>query len=265
MKRKRALITGASTGIGREYAFALAEKGYDLVLVARSRDKLDALAHELKKTYKRNIHVIVKDLSIASAPEEIYVELKDRQWQIDMLINNAGAGSTGQLLERSLVQNQQQVMLNVNAVVNMTHLFLQDMVARKQGDVINVASMASFQPIPYMSIYAATKSFVLSFTEGLHEEYSQHGIRVIAVCPGNTQTQFFDQAPDSIKVGKMRSSRQVVETSFKGLRRNQSYIVDGKMNKLLSELPRFLPRRWISKMSARLMKKTMSHTNSGSN
>ncbi|KGX91081.1 short-chain dehydrogenase [Pontibacillus halophilus JSM 076056 = DSM 19796] len=256
---KTACITGASTGIGRQYAYTLAEKGYNLIIVSRSQDKLDAIADDLQVRYGVKVLVIATDLSERNAPENVYQRIKNEGLQIDLLVNNAGSGNTGKLLESSLEKNHQQVMLNVNAVVKLTHLVLEEMVERQEGDIINVASMASFQPIPYMSIYAATKSFVLSFSEGLHEEYKDDGIRILAVCPGNTETNFFDHAPDSIKVGKMRTAHQVVETSLRALHRNKSSVIDGRSNVMTALLPRLLSRSIVARVSAQLMKKSMKN------
>ncbi|NMH68404.1 SDR family oxidoreductase [Bacillus sp. RO3] len=254
---KTALITGASTGIGKQFAYSYAEQGYHVILVSRSVDKLHQLARDIEDKHGVKTYVIPKDLSREWAAKEVYDEVHEKGLSIDTLVNNAGAGTTGELLENTAERNHQQVMLNVNAVVNMTHLFLEDMVQTGRGEIINVASMASFQPIPYMSIYAATKAFVLSFTEGLHEEYKQKGIHIMAVCPGNTETEFFNEAPDSIKVGKMRTSKQVVETTFKALSKKRSHVIDGKLNAITALLPRFLPRKAVVGVSASLMKKSM--------
>ncbi|KPB03407.1 SDR family NAD(P)-dependent oxidoreductase [Bacillus sp. CHD6a] len=255
---KTALITGASTGIGKQFAYSLAEKGYNVVLVSRSKNKLEQLAKDIQMKFGVNTYVIPKDLSKEYAAQEVYDEVRSKELSINMLVNNAGAGTTGELLDNTLEKNHQQVMLNVNSVVNMTQLFLKDMVSRASGEIINVASMASFQPIPYMSIYAATKAFVLSFTEGLHEEYKGKGIRIMAVCPGNTQTEFFNEAPDSIKVGKMRTSKQVVDTALRGISKKKSFVIDGKLNSFTALLPRILPKRTIVRVSASLMKKSMN-------
>lgn len=256
---KTALITGASTGIGKQFAYSLAERGHNVVLVSRSKNKLDHMAEEIQNKYGVNTYVIPKDLSIEWAAQEVYDEVQAKNISIDTLVNNAGVGTTGELLANTPQKNHQQVMLNVNSVVNMTHLFLTDMVTKASGEIINVASMASFQPIPYMSIYAATKSFVLSFSEAVHEEYKNKGIHIMAVCPGNTQTEFFNEAPDSIKVGKMRTSKQVVETTLKGIAKKKSFVIDGKSNSFTALLPRILPRKAVVKVSASLMKKSMNN------
>jgi short-subunit dehydrogenase len=253
-----ALITGASTGIGREYAYTFAKKGYNVILVSRSKHKLDELAADIRMKHKVDTYVIAQDLSKERAASDVFEQVKTWKLQVDVLINNAGSGTTGEFLNSSETANHEQVMLNVNAVVNMTQKFLPDMVRRTSGDIINVASMAAFQPIPYMSIYAATKAFLLSFTEGLHEEYKGYGVRILAVCPGNTQTNFFDAAPDAIKAGKMRTPQQVVETSLRALDQGRSFIVDGKQNYATSLLPRLLPRKITAKISAMMMKKSMS-------
>ncbi|MEI5907479.1 SDR family oxidoreductase [Bacillus spongiae] len=258
MTQKTALITGASSGIGREFVYSLAEKGYNIVLVSRSQDTLEEIAEEIRTRFAVDAYVLAKDLSQELSPKEVYEEVKGQELTINMLVNNAGFGTTGELLQSSMEKNHQQVMVNVNSVVNLTQLFLKDMVDRGEGDIINIASMMSFLPFPYMSLYAATKAFVLSFTEGIHEEYKHKGIRVLAVCPGSTETNFFEDAPDSLKEGKMRTPKQVVETSFKALAKNRSFIVDGTPNYTIANLPRILPRKVITKISGSIMKKNMS-------
>ncbi|WP_270180819.1 SDR family NAD(P)-dependent oxidoreductase [Alkalihalobacillus sp. CinArs1] len=256
---KTALITGASTGIGKQFAYTLAEKGLNVILVSRTKEKLDRIADDLKKTYNVQAIVIPKDLSIEGNAQEVYDNVHSMGFTVDMLINNAGAGTTGELLEKTVEKNHQQVMLNVTSVVDLTHLFLKDMVSKGKGEIINISSMAAFQPIPYMSIYAATKAFVLSFSEALHEEYKEKGIHVMAVCPGNTETEFFNEAPDAIKAGKMRTSKQVVDTTLRGLKKGKSSIIDGRMNVATSFLPRLLPRKTVTKISSSLMKKSMKN------
>lgn len=256
------LITGASNGIGREYAYYLAEKRYNVILVSRSKNKLDQLAADLQKRYNVDATVIVQDLSEEWSAMDIYEKVTEKNLPVDMLINNAGFGTTGTFLGSSETDTHKQVMLNVNAVVNMTQKFLPDMERKGSGAIINIASTSSFLPIPYMSVYAATKSFVLSFSESLHKEYRKKGIRILAVCPGTTQTDFFDSAPDTIKAGGMRTTRQVVHTSYKALNKGKNYVVDGKLNYLISLSPRIFSRRSMLRITAAMMRRNMSRSNS---
>ncbi|SDJ04158.1 SDR family NAD(P)-dependent oxidoreductase [Natribacillus halophilus] len=258
--KKTALITGASNGIGKAYAYYLAEIEYNLILVSRSKDKLDRMAADLQERFNMDTYVIIQDLSEEWAATNVYEQVRDYNLQVDMLINNAGFGTTGHFLEPTESDTHKQVMLNVNSVVNMTQKFLPYMEKRGAGDIINIASTSSFWPIPYMSIYAATKAFVLSFTESLHKEYKNKGIRILAVCPGTTQTDFFASAPDTITVGGMRTTRQVVHSSYKALQKGKHYVVDGKLNYIISLSPRVFPRKTMLRITSKLMKRNMART-----
>ncbi|QQK79152.1 SDR family oxidoreductase [Salicibibacter cibi] len=262
MQKKTVLITGASNGIGREYSYFFAEKGYNVILVSRSKNKLDQLATDLQKRYNVDVTVIVQDLSEEWSAKYVYEKVTEKNLGVDMLVNNAGFGTTGDFLDSSETDTHKQVMLNVNAVVNMTQKFLPDMDSKGSGAIINIASTSSFLPIPYMSVYAATKAFVLSFSESLHKEYRGKGIRILAVCPGTTKTDFFESAPDTITMGGMRTTGQVVRTSYKALNRGKNYIVDGKLNYLISLSPRIFSRTAILRIMSTLMRRNMSRTGS---
>ncbi|WP_160112599.1 SDR family NAD(P)-dependent oxidoreductase [Salicibibacter kimchii] len=262
MRKETALITGASNGIGREYSYYLAEKGYNMILVSRSKSKLDELAADLQERYIVDATVIVQDLSEEWAATHVYEKVTEKNLTVDMLINNAGFGTTGNFLGSSETDTHKQVMLNVNAVVNMTQKFLPDMENRGSGAIINIASTSSFLPIPYMSVYAATKAFVLSFSESLHKEYRGKGIRFLAVCPGTTETDFFDSAPDTITAGGMRTTRQVVHTSYKALNKGKNYVVDGKLNYLISLSPRIFSRKSMLRITSAMMKRNMARSSS---
>jgi len=188
MARPRVLITGASAGIGAEFARTFAANGYDLILVARREDKLAALRDELATT-GAHVVVIAKDLSLKTAAKSLYQELKAINLPVDVLINNAGVAYGGAFTAMDADAVQRMVMLNATTLASLTRLFVTDMVARGSGRILNVSSLSAFQAVPSMSLYAATKAFVLSFTEGLAEELRGTGVTVTVLCPGFTDTQ----------------------------------------------------------------------------
>lgn len=251
---KTALITGASTGIGKVFAERLAEQGMNLVLAARSGDKLKALADELSRKHSIHIDVIPVDLSKEKAYLKITDVLEEKNLEIDTLINNAGFALSGEFSEMDHDEVHEQTMLNVTTVVDLTKAILPGMKKRGTGTIINLASTVAFQPVPYMAIYGATKAFVLSFTEALWEENRGNGIRILALCPGATGTNFFDRAGD-VSFGKIRTPEQVVETAMEALEKGKSYVIDGKQNRLAAMLPRFTTRTYITKFVSGIMKK----------
>src|SRR5207237_631868 len=185
------LITGASSGIGEAFARKLAARGHSLLLVARSEDKLIALCNELGRLNNVRAQYVAMDLSQPDAPARLFAETRSRALEIDLLINNAGFGSMGDFAQLDLARELNIIDLNVRSLVEMTHRFLGPMRQRKGGAIINVASTAAFQPVPFMATYAASKAFVLSFSEALWEENRPYGIKVMALCPGVTDTNFF--------------------------------------------------------------------------
>jgi short-subunit dehydrogenase len=251
----RALITGASGGIGEAFARLLAARGMDLVLVARSEDKLRALAEELSRAHGIRVEVLAKDLSRPGAPREIHAACEARGLPVDVLINNAGFGSHGPFEESAFERQHEQVMLNVSALVDLTHLFLPAMLSRGTGGVLNVASIASYQPVPYMAVYGATKAFVLSFTEALWGETRERGVRVTALCPGPVETGFFDVVGTrDAAVGPMATPEQVAAMGLRGLEQGRASVVPGWRNRFQVALPRFLPRALIVQVAAKMMK-----------
>lgn len=243
-----ALITGASSGIGEAFARELASRKTNLVLVARSQDKLEKLATELSSKYQIKTEVIVKDLSIAGAGQHVFDTVQAQGLTIDLLINNAGFGDYGTFSDRSLSKQMAMIQLNIAAVVELTGLFLPLMQQRKDGAIINVSSIAGFQPIPFMSVYSASKAFVLNFSEALWSENKDLGVKILAVCPGPTESKFYDRAdfPDSatgVNKMTMASSEKVVKESLKALDKNQSNaVVGGFTNQIIVNLPRLVPR-----------------------
>ena len=247
-----ALITGASSGIGTAFAEELAKKQTDVVLVARSEDKLNKLAQQLQEQFGINAEVIVQDLTLPQAGKSVFDEVAQKGLTIDLLINNAGFGDYGAFVDRSLNKQIEMIQLNITVVVELTGLFLPEMKQRGRGGIINISSIAGFQPLPYMSIYAATKAFILNFTEALWAENKDSGVNILAVCPGPTESQFFEEAefPQSF-AGKngnnLTPAEDVVKEALKALDKNQSTVVTGGIsNQLLVNVPRFLPRDWLA-------------------
>ncbi|MGD1858660.1 MAG: SDR family NAD(P)-dependent oxidoreductase [Leptolyngbyaceae cyanobacterium] len=239
---KTALITGASSGIGESFAHELASRKMDLVLVARSEEKLQALATQLRDCYSSSVEVITADLSHEGEGFRVYDEAKARQLHIDMLINNAGFSTHGAFESILPDQDHHQVMLNVVSVVDLTHAFIPDMLPKGEGSIINVGSTTSFYPLPRQAVYAATKSFVLSFSEALWFEYRKRGIKVLALCPGATDTSFFDAMGRDVVAGK-HSPQRVVLDGLHALEHDQHYVIPGFKNSFESNiLPRLLPR-----------------------
>lgn len=255
-----ALITGASSGIGAAFARELARRKTDLVLVARSQDKLNALATELQAQYPISIDVIVQDLTEPGSGTAVYERVNQKSLTIDLLINNAGFGDYGPFADRPLKRHLDMIDLNIRALVELTHLFLPGMRDRRSGSIINLSSIAGFQPIPYMSVYAASKAFVLSFTEALGAEHREFGIRVQALCPGPTETQFFHVAgfSESMKVNNnvtVMPVETVVNASLAALEKNQPVVVTGTLTtQAIVNLPRFFPREMLVNLMEKLFK-----------
>ena len=243
-----ALITGASSGIGETFARELASRKTDLILVARSQDKLDKLAGELSNTHQIKTEVIVQDLTEPAAGQTLFDAVKERASRIDLLINNAGFGDYGAFSDRPLSKQLAMVQLNIMALVELTGLFLPSMQQRQDGAIINVSSIAGFQPIPYMPVYAATKAFVLNFSEALWAENKDKGVRILVTCPGPTESEFYNRAdfPDSatgMNGMTMASTEKVVKETLKALDKGQSTVVTGGFaNQIIVNLPRLVPR-----------------------
>ena len=244
------LITGASSGIGEEFARRYAAEKHDLVLVARSEDKLHNLAEDLKNQYDIKITVIPMDLSDPEAAQHLWEETNRLGLEVDVLVNNAGFGTFGNVADDDPDRLEQEVRLNCLTLTGLTSRYLPAMRERASGTIINVASTAAFQPIPRMAVYAATKAFVLSFTEALWAETRKEGIRVLAVCPGSTETAFFETAnlPESVSFGKMRSTRQLLDNTMRALKTSKPKpsLVDGLGNAIVARfVTRVVPKRAI--------------------
>ncbi len=247
---KTALITGASSGIGRAFAHALAQRSMSVILVARSEGRLRTLASELSERYGVRAEVIAADLSQEGAARQVQQEIEQRQLAIDLLVNNAGFALNGFFESLSAERDHEQVMVDVTAVVDLAHAFVPSLLERSPGAaIINTASTASFQPLPYMAVYGASKAFVLSFSQALAEEYRGRGLRVLALCPGATDTAFFDSAGEAAAVGRRRTPEQVVATGLRALEQGRAVVIDGQSNAWLAQLPRLFPRRFVARIA----------------
>jgi short-subunit dehydrogenase len=257
MKSRTALITGASSGIGETFARMLAEDGMDLVLVARSEDKLRDLARQLAETYSRRVEVVALDLSHGGAADKLKAAVDALGLKVDLLVNNAGFGTAGAFVKQAAARERDEILLNVAAVVDLCHAFVPAMVERGQGGVINVASLAAFQPIPYMSVYAATKAFVLSFTYALRSEVRGKGVKVTALCPGPVDTPFFEATGkkglrDTVPRGTMVTADKVVSDCLRGFK---AVVLPGVAAKALAWTGNVVPRGWMAEITARVMAK----------
>lgn len=239
------LITGASYGIGEVFARRFAQEGWNTVLVARSVDKLEALAKTLEHENGTRTLVIAADLTRRESPGDIYGRIGQEGIEIEGLVNNAGYGFGGRFVEVPLEHYLGMIDLNVRALVELTRLFLPQMIERRRGFILNVSSTAAYQPLPFSSVYAASKSFVSSFTEGLWLETKGTGVRVLNLCPGLTKTDFGKHANlrDFRRDPMAESPEQVVETAFRALKRSEPTVISGWRNKLLIFLEGLIPKR----------------------
>lgn len=249
------LITGASSGIGAAFARKLAALGRNVFLVARSEDKLIALCNELGRLTSIRAQYMAVDLRQPEARLQLFEETKKRELEIHTLINNAGFGSMGDFAKLDPERELEMIDLNITAVVDLTQKFLGPMRERKRGAIINVASTAGFQPVPYMATYAATKAFVLSFSEALWDENRLHGIHVMALCPGVTETNFFDASGiDRPPMRTVQTAEEVVETALRALQRKKSLVISGWANWFVVEAERFLPRSAVTKVAGNALR-----------
>lgn len=245
---KIALITGASAGIGESFAQELARQQMDLVLVARSEEKLQLLAQNLRSRYKINVDIIVQDLIAPNAAKDVFDKVNQKGIAIDLLVNNAGFGDYGDFAEREREKQLNIIQLNILALVDLTHHFLVGMRDRRLGGIINMASSAAFQPMPYFTVYAASKAFVLSFSEALWAENRNYNVDILAVCPGPSPTSFFADAEFPSFLAKASEANStppevIVREALEALKNKHSSIVPGDIrNQMLVNIPRFLPR-----------------------
>jgi len=254
-----ALITGASNGIGLELAKIHALKGDDLVLVARNKSKLDELKTELENHYKVKVYTIGKDLSAPHSAKEVYDETTQQKIQIDYLINNAGFGDFGMFVETDWNKELQMINLNITTLTQFTKLYLQDMVKRRNGKIMNVASTAAFQSGPTMAVYFATKAYVLSFSEAIDNEVRDKGVTVTALCPGATESGFQAAAAmeerNLVKGKKLPSSKEVAEYGYASMMKGKTVAIHGIMNWIMASSVGFLPRSLVVKVTRKIQDK----------
>ncbi|MBV9215827.1 MAG: SDR family oxidoreductase [Acidobacteria bacterium] len=250
---KVTLITGASSGIGEAFARRLAGEKHDLVLVARNEKKLHELCDELMLEHKIMAHYVPLDLTRLDADAVLFAETEKHRFEVDWLINNAGFGSYGDFAKLDRDHEIGMIDLNIRTLVALTHRYLPGMRARKAGKVINVSSAAGFQPIPFMSTYAATKAFVNSFSEAIAEENRPFGIQVLALCPGSTKTNFHAAARMDrvIQVKGQETAEQVVETAMRAIKAGRTRVVSGTVNWLVATAVNFVPNALITRAMAR--------------
>ncbi len=250
---KVTLITGASSGIGEAFARRLAAEKHNLVLAARSENKLHELCDELMLEHGITAHYIAVDLTDSKADEKIFSETEKHAMEVEWLINNAGIGSMGDFARIDLEAELAMINLNITALVALTHRYLQKMRERKSGVIINVASTASFQPIPFMATYAATKAFVRSFSEAIAEENRPFNIKVTALCPGPTETNFFDAANigANVKAAFMKkglqTSEEVVEAGLNAVKSGKPSVISGWTNYFTAQLGTFVPNSLVTR------------------
>lgn len=258
-KGKWALVTGTSAGIGKALAEELAANGTNLVLTARRRERLEDLARSLTVKHEIRAEFFAADLADPAAPEKILAFTREKKIDIELLINNAGFGNYGEFAASDRSRQLEMVQVNCSAVVNLTHLFLPAMIERHSGDILIVASTAAFQAVPYISTYAATKVFDLSFAEGLAEEMKPHGIRVCALCPGSTESEFLQVANQShLRASNTRreTSEKVAKTGLRALAAGKSYVISGTGNYFGAQVQRLVPRRVVTSIAAKMFRPT---------
>jgi short-subunit dehydrogenase len=245
--KKVALITGASAGLGVEFARQLSKRGHRLVLAARRKDRLEELATDLG-----NARAVAIDLSKPNAAVKLLVDVEAAGEQVDLLVNNAGFGLIGRFAELDAKRERQMVDLNIGVLMDLCRAVAPQMIKRKSGGILNVASTAAFQPGPNMAVYFATKAFVLSFTEALHEELKPYGVRVSCLCPGPTRTEFGEVAGfggNGLFDRTAMESPEVVEAGIKALEKNRAVVVPGLVNKIGATSTRFAPRSIVRKIA----------------
>jgi short-subunit dehydrogenase len=243
--RKRALVTGASSGLGVDFADLLAAQGYDLVLVARRQEPMEALAEQLRFKHGVDIAVEPADLAVPGAAAALKERLDARLFQIDVLVNNAGYGLHGDFLDTPIARTVDMIQLNVSALTELSYVFGQDMAVRGHGHILLVASLLAFQPVPTYAAYAATKAYVLSLGEALHDELRSCGITVTTLCPGHTETGF-DAAAGATASAALRmltmQPRPVVQSGLHALWKGKASVTAGVMNKVVAFSNRLMPR-----------------------
>jgi short-subunit dehydrogenase len=257
MSRKVALITGASAGLGEQFAQCFARDGHDVILVARNAARLEALASKLEQEHKVKAHVLAADLARPEEPQRIFDEVRSRQLEVEFLVNNAGFGSNGPFMDQDMTREAEMVEVNCTALLKLTHLFARPMRERRSGRILNVASTAGFQPGPFMATYYATKAFVLSFSEALSHELKGTGVTVTCHCPGATHTEFAARAGNEKSRLFQRSSgiakaSDVAADAYAAMMKGRVLAIHGALNWFGTAAVRFTPRAMVRSIAASL-------------
>jgi short-subunit dehydrogenase len=259
MINKITLITGASSGIGMELAYVFAEQGHHLLLLARSENKLQEIKKSIEEKHSVNVQILAKDLCESTAPAEVLRYCKDKNLQVEYLVNNAGFGDFGFFHESAWQKQFEMIQLNITALTQLTHLFLPEMLERKSGKILQVASIASFLPGPLMSVYYATKAYVLHFSEALSNELNGTGVSITVLCPGPTESGFQEAANMSesrlVKNRKLPSSAEVAQYAYKAMMNEKRVAIHGFMNYLMANSVRFYPRSMVLKVARMIQDK----------
>lgn len=264
-KDKTVLVTGASSGIGLAMAEDLAKRGANLILTARSEDKLQEVATLVRKI-GREAYVFTSDLSVPNSAEDLFNSINKAGLSVDLLINNAGYGRWGKFTSFNRMDYAKMIQLNITSLTDLCHLFIADMVKKGSGGIINVGSMASFGPVPYANVYSSTKAYVLNFTEALRFEYEEKGVQIMALCPGGTQSNFATNATDKSKAVQERANKMersnnylsaeaVAEECLNAFLKDKMYVITGRRNKIMHAIGRHLSRKRMLNLTGNMFKR----------
>jgi uncharacterized protein len=256
-----ALVTGASSGIGEQFAYALAGEGYTLALTARRKDRLDTVATEARRRGAPEVKIFAADLSRRDAAPSLYGDITAVGLKIELLVNNAGFGTRDRFDHLPLERELEQIDLNITALVALTHLFLPGMIAARQGTVINVSSTAGFQSVPFMATYAATKAFVFSFSLALQYELAGTGVNVMSLCPGATHTGFQAVSGNGdalVPSFAYMDAQTVVAQALRAAKKKRAICINGVMNSVTAEVQRIIPRRLVARLAGALYRPSES-------
>lgn len=256
--KQTALITGASKGIGAELARTFASKNNNLILVARSKKELNDLKQELENKFGISVKVIVTDLTKSENVQAVYDEIKAAGINVNYLVNNAGFGDFGYFADTEWERHEQIISLNISALSQLCYLFVQNWIPRRSGKILNIASTSAFQPGPRMSVYFASKAYVVSFSQALEFELRKHDITVTTLCPGPTESGFREASRMSrpnglLKNKKPVTSKEVAEFGYNAMMRGKSVVIHGALNKFVANAVRFLPRKMLLSLAAKVV------------
>lgn len=256
---KTALITGASSGIGRELATVFAREGYNLIITARREERLQVIKKELEKRFKCKVHLFACDLAKDNSPKKLYNFVNNIPLEINVLVNNAGIGNYGFFSESDWQRNETMIKLNITSLTHLTHLFLPGLMKQKKAYIMNVASTAAFQPGPLMSVYYASKHYVLAFSEAIANELSDSGVVVSALCPGPTASEFQEvskmEKSKLFELFTVASSADVAEFGYKAMMKEKRVAVYGFLNKVGAKVTALLPQKWVTSMVRAIMER----------